>query len=250
MGLTKDQLTSGYLTHELRAPLTAIRCSLEIVLEEAPGVLKPEDRELLELGLKNTKKLNLLIDDIMQLSKIQTGRMSVALAPEDPIALVRETVGDLGPWLQRKGLKLSLNAPLKCPEILADKRWIVQSLTNLLSNAIKFTPAGGNIGVSLEEGKDEHAGFVVIAVSDTGCGIAPGDIRKVFGYFVQVGSPEHRAEGSGLGLSLARSMVEIQGGSMWVDSRLGEGATFSFTVPICKEKLLEPSAASGGPEIV
>ncbi len=237
MGLTKDQLTSGYLTHELRAPLTAIRCSLEIILDEGPEALKPQSREILEVALKNTKKLNLLIDDIMQLSKIQTGRMAVSLAPEDPIALVRETVGDLAPWLQRKGLKLSLNAPLKCPQILADKRWTVQSLTNLLSNAIKFTPAGGAIGVSLEEGRDEHTGSIVISVSDTGCGIAPENIRKVFGYFIQVGSPENRSEGSGLGLSLARSMVEIQGGSMWVTSRLGEGATFSFTVPVCKERM-------------
>lgn len=230
--MNNDKLTSGYLTHELRAPLTAIRCSLELLLDGGAGSLKSQDRDLLEIALKNTKRLNLLIDDIMQLSKIQTGRMSLSPVPEDPVELVRETVGDLAPWVRRKSLTLSVNAPIKCPRIFVDKRRTVQSLTNLISNAIKFTPAGGSIEVSLEEGKDKNAGFVVISVRDTGCGIAPDDIRKVFGYFVQVGSQESRSEGSGLGLSLARAMVEIQGGSMWVTSRLGEGAVFHFTVPV------------------
>ncbi len=239
--MTKDQLTSGYLTHELRAPLTAIRCSLELILDDGSSGLKPQDREILEVALRNARKLNLLIDDIMQLSKIQTGRMAIAAAPVDPIELVRETVGDLAPWLRRKGLKISVKTPLSCPKVQADKRWTVQSLTNLISNAIKFTPEGGSIDVSLEEGAGDNAGFVVISVSDTGCGIAPEDIRKIFGYFVQVGPQDQRKEGSGLGLSLARSMAEIQGGSMWVTSRLGEGATFSFTVPIAAEAPQQPS---------
>jgi signal transduction histidine kinase len=194
--------------------------------------LKPQDRDIVEVALRNTRRLNLLIDDILQLSKIQTGRMALTPLPEDPMELVRETAGDLGPWVRRKGLTLSVNAPVKYPLIFADKRRTIQSLTNLISNAIKFTPAGGSIEVALEEGKNDNAGFVIISVRDTGCGIPPEDIRKVFGYFVQVGQRESRGEGSGLGLSLARSMVEIQGGSMWVTSRLGEGAEFRFTVPV------------------
>ncbi len=95
--MTKDQLTSGYLTHELRSPLTAIRCSLELVLDEGPEAITPQDRELLEVALKNTKKLDLLIDDIMQLSKIQTGRMAVSPAPLDPIRLLWERAGYLAP---------------------------------------------------------------------------------------------------------------------------------------------------------
>ncbi|HNW43677.1 MAG TPA: ATP-binding protein, partial [Elusimicrobiales bacterium] len=107
-----------------------------------------------------------------------------------------------------------------------------QSLTNLISNALKFTPQGGSIEITAEEGAAKHSGFVVVSVKDTGCGIAPEDILKVFGYFVQVGPQGNRPEGSGLGLSLARSMVELQGGTMWVTSRPGEGSTFSFTLPL------------------
>jgi len=231
MGFEKDKLTSGYLTHELRSPLTAIRCALELVLETSAS-LNRQERDILNAALRNTTKLNVLIDDIMQLSKIQTGRMAMSPSPVQPDALVRETVEDLGPWIQRKGLALTVKTPIRCPEIFVDAHWTIQSLTNLISNAIKFTPSGGAIEVSLEEGQGERSGLMIISVSDTGCGIAPEDIRKVFGYFVQVGPPEHRKQGSGLGLSLARSMVEIQGGSMWVTSRFGEGATFSFTVPI------------------
>ena len=212
--------------------MTAVRCALELLLDGGPGSLKPQDREILEVALRNTKRLNLLIDDIMQLSRIQTGRMSLSPSPEDPIELVRETAGDMEPWVRRKGLTLSVKVPAACPRIFADKRRTVQSLTNLISNAIKFTPAGGLIEAALEEGKGENAGFVVISVRDTGRGIAPEDLRKVFGYFVQVGRPDDRGEGSGLGLSLARSMVEIQGGRMWVASRPGDGSVFYFTVPV------------------
>jgi signal transduction histidine kinase len=231
MGMEKDKLTSGYLTHELRAPLTAIRCSLELILDGAQS-LNQQERDILTVALRNTAKLNVLIDDIMQLSKIQTGRMAMSPAPMDPAAFTREVVEDMGSWAQRKGLALTVSAPAACRPVFSDKHWTAQSLTNLISNAIKFTPSGGAIEVSVEEGKDEDAGFVVISVRDTGCGIAPGDLRKVFGYFVQVGSPEQRQGGSGLGLALARSMVEIQGGTMRAKSRPGEGSVFSFTLPV------------------
>jgi signal transduction histidine kinase len=232
MGMSKDQMTSGYLTHELRAPLTAIRCSLELLLEKTTGALEREDQEILAIALRNTSKLNLLINDIMEISKIQTGRLAMSPASVDLVALARETVEDLAPWARRKGLTMTLRAADKCPPALADGRRTVQSLTNLISNAIKFTPSGGSIEVALEEGKGDHAGYVVVSVKDTGCGIAPENIRKVFGYFVQVGPQEQKGEGNGLGLSLARSMIEIQGGVMWVTSRFGEGAVFSFTVPV------------------
>jgi len=132
----------------------------------------------------------------------------------------------------RANLTIKVTAPDTCPSVFVDQRRTAQSLINLISNAIKFTPAGGSLEVSVEPGVKEHEGFVLISVKDTGCGIAPADIGKVFGYFVQVGPADKQAEGTGLGLSLARSMVEIQGGTMWVTSKVGEGSKFSFTVPV------------------
>lgn len=228
----KDQLTSGYLTHELRAPLASIRFALELFLDENAARLQTEDRRLLDIALRNVSKLNLLINDIMELSKIQTGRMKMQPEPADPVKLARETAADMDSCVQRAGLKLTVNAPENCPQVFVDRRRTVQALTNLISNAVKFTPLGGAIEITLKTDVPKHAGFVVLSVKDTGCGIAPEDILKVFGYFVQVGPQDTRREGSGLGLSLARSMTEIQGGTMWVNSRPGEGSTFSFTMPV------------------
>lgn len=232
MKLSKDQMTSGYLTHELRAPLTAIRCALEVFLNKNEDGLPDEDRKILEIALRNTSKLNLLINDIMEISKIQTGRLQMFPLPTDPVKLARDTAEEMYSWVQRAKLTLKVTAPENCPLIFADQRRTAQSLTNLISNALKFTPAGGSIELIVEEGRLKHAGFIIISVKDTGCGIAPEDILKVFGYFVQVGPQAKNSEGSGLGLSLARSMVELQGGTMWASSRPGEGSTFSFTMPL------------------
>ncbi|HBA60880.1 MAG TPA: hypothetical protein DCZ92_08680 [Elusimicrobia bacterium] len=232
MKMTKDQMTSGYLTHELRAPLAAIRFALEIFLDKSGTRLTDEDRHILSIAMRNTTKLNLLINDIMELSKIQTGRLSTAPVETDPIKLVRETVEDMLSWVEHAKLNVKITAPDKCPTVFVDQRRTGQSLINLISNAIKFTPTGGLIEVIVETGAGKHEGFVVVSVKDTGCGIAPDDVAKVFGYFVQVGSPEKRSEGTGLGLSLARSMVEIQGGNMWVTSELGKGSKFIFTMPL------------------
>ena len=229
---TKDQLASGYLTHELKTPLASIRFALELFLDKNAAGLQAEDRRLLDIARRNVSRLNLLINDIMELSKIQTGRLKMQSEPADPGQLARETAEDMDSWVQRAGLKLTVNAPENCPLVFVDRRRTIQVLMNLFSNAIKFTPSGGRIDVTLKADDPGHAGFMVLSVKDTGCGIAPEDIRKVFGYFVQVGPPDKRREGSGLGLSLARSMTEIQGGIMWVCSRPGEGSTFSFTMPV------------------
>lgn len=228
----KDQLTSGYLTHELRAPLASIRFALELFLDENAAKLQTADRRLLDLALRNVSKLNLLINDIMDLSKIQTGRLKMQPEPVDPVKLARETAGDMDSWVRHAGLKLTVTVPENCPQVFVDRRRTVQALTNLISNAIKFTPSGGSIEVTLKADDPGHAGFVVLSVKDTGCGIAPEDILKVFGYFVQAGPQDKHREGSGLGLPLARSMMEIQGGTMWVNSRPGEGSTFIFTMPV------------------
>jgi signal transduction histidine kinase len=226
-----EQKTAAYLTHELRAPLTSIRCALELLSEEAGG-LTPDSKECLAVARRNVERLKGLIDDILDLSKVQAGRMRLFPVPADPAALVREAVESLQPWARKRGVVLSAEAAEGCPKVSAEPRRVVQILTNLISNAIKFTPAGGSITVRAEAGRRDDAGYGVFSVSDTGCGIHEEDQGRLFRFFCQAGTAEQRSEGTGLGLALSRSLVEIQGGTMRLESRVGEGSTFSFTLPV------------------
>jgi signal transduction histidine kinase len=140
---------------------------------------------------------------------------------ENALVLVRERA-------LRRGIALEQSIDSGLGEIPGDERKIKQVLLNLLSNAIKFTPEGGRVGVRAEP-VDEH---VEIAVSDTGVGIAPEDQEAVFEEFRQVGAAEKRAEGTGLGLTLARKFIELHGGRIWVKSQVGAGSTFTFTLPV------------------
>ena len=236
MDTSLEQKKAAYLTHELRAPLTSIICALEVMKERAEAAVKEqsneEDKAMLSVALRNAERLNRLIDDILDLCKIQNGIMKLVAVPCDCVAVAMETVEDMMPWAKHKGLKLTLKAEEACPAVFIDPRRTGQILTNLISNAIKFTPSGGSIEVAIEAGRREHAGFVIVSVRDTGIGISPQDKAQIFRYFVQAGPPESRKDGSGLGLALARSMTQIQGGEMWAESRLGAGSTFFFTLPI------------------
>jgi len=246
MDANLESKTAAYLTHELRAPLTAIRCALELLGDEA-GALSQGTRDNLAIAVRNADRLRLLIDDILDLSKIQAGRMHALLMPCDAAELAREAADGLRPWAQKKGLSLAVECEEGCPVVSADRRRTVQVLMNLISNAIKFTPAGGSIAVRVETGRRDDAGYVAFSVTDTGPGIAPEDQGRIFRYFAQVGEGHKKGEGTGLGLALARSLVELQGGTLGVDSEPGKGSMFRFTLPMhipAPEK--EPTAPASG----
>lgn len=223
--------TAAYLTHELRAPLTSIRCALGLISDEA-GAFPEGMRKNLDIAIRNAERLGVLIDDILDMSKIQAGRMHVLQMPCDPAALAREAADGLQPWAQKKGLRLTVECEGGLSQISADARRTVQVLMNLISNSIKFTPEGGSIAVRVEAGRRDDAGFAVFSVTDTGRGIAPQDLGKIFRYFTQAGENLKRNEGTGLGLALSRAMVELQGGTMDVVSEPGKGSTFRFTLPV------------------
>ena len=231
MEKSSTEKAAAYLTHELRAPLTSIICSLELM--RAGDVTPAESSKLLDLALRNAENLRGLINDILDLSKLQNGQMELSKAPADPLTIAQQAVESLLPWAKRRGVALALKGPLNCPKTLVDARRTCQILVNLLSNAIKFTPAGQTVEVTVETGRRERAGTVILCVKDTGPGIAQEDQGRIFRYFVQAGPDNQRAEGSGLGLPLARAMAELQGGEMWVESVPGRGASFSFTLPVC-----------------
>jgi signal transduction histidine kinase len=215
------------MSHELRTPLNAIIGFSEVLSEKMFGELNEKQEEYSKDIHASGQHLLSLINDILDLSKIEAGRMELELtdfdlptAIENALMLVRERAG-------RRSLTLHKSVDVGVGQIRADERKIRQVVLNLLSNAIKFTPEGGRIEVAAVS-KD---GSVEVSISDTGVGIAPVDQERVFEEFRQVGTAEKKAEGTGLGLTLCRKFVELHGGRIWVKSQLGAGSTFTFTIP-------------------
>ncbi len=224
----KDEFLAS-MSHELRTPLNAIIGFSEVMLERLFGEVNAKQEEYLHDILSSGRHLLSLINDILDLAKIEAGRMELEPADFDlpqaidnALVLVRERA-------MRRGITLEQSIDPRLGEIKGDERKIKQVMLNLLSNAVKFTPEGGHIAVraGLADGVAE------ISVADTGVGIAPADHAAVFEEFRQVGTDYARKrEGTGLGLALARKFVELHGGTIRVDSQLGQGATFTFTIPV------------------
>jgi GAF domain-containing protein len=215
------------MSHELRTPLNAIIGFSEVLTDRMFGELNDKQEEYLKDIYSSGTHLLSLINDILDLSKIEAGRMELELtdfhlpsALDNALTLVRERAG-------RRDITLEMSVDERLGEVRADERKIRQVVLNLLSNAIKFTPEGGQIEVAAVP-KD---GFVEVSVSDTGVGIAPEDQEAVFEEFRQVGTAEKKAEGTGLGLTLCRKFIELHGGRIWVKSQPGQGSTFTFTIP-------------------
>ena len=217
------------MSHELRTPLNAVIGFSEVLLQRMFGDLNAKQDEYLKDIYASGQHLLSLINDILDLSKIEAGRMELVPTPfhlptalESAVTLVKERAG-------RHAIALQLDIDPRLGEVVGDERKVKQVLLNLLSNAVKFTPEGGRI--SLKASRTD--GAVEIAVTDTGVGIAPEDQAAIFEEFRQVGSDETRKqEGTGLGLTLAKKFVELHGGRIWVESELGRCSTFTFTLPV------------------
>ena len=216
------------MSHELRTPLNAIIGFSEVLTDRMFGELNEKQEEYLKDIYASGTHLLSLINDILDLSKIEAGRMELELtdfhlptALDNALTLIRERAG-------RRSITLQMSVDKRLGQIHADERKIRQVVLNLLSNAIKFTPEGGRIEVAAVP-KD---GSVEISVSDTGVGIAPEDQEAVFEEFRQVGTSAAKQEGTGLGLALCRKFVELHWGKIWVQSEVSRGSTFTFTIPV------------------
>jgi signal transduction histidine kinase len=227
---TASQHKSEFLanmSHELRTPLNAIIGFSEVLDDRMFGELNDKQAEYVRVILTSGRHLLSLINDILDLSKVEAGRMELDLgtfnlrgALENALTLVRERA-------MRHGLTLDLTVEEALEDLVADERKFKQVLLNLLSNAVKFTPEGGRIDVRALAAN----GTVEVSVTDTGVGIAPEDQEAIFEEFRQVGHAERKREGTGLGLALARKFVELHGGRLWVKSEIGRGSTFTFSLP-------------------
>ncbi len=216
------------MSHELRTPLNAVIGFSEVLSERMFGDLNEKQDEYLRDIHASGQHLLSLINDILDLSKIEAGKMELELSDFDlpmtidnALMLVRERAG-------RRSVTLHATVDERLGQVQGDERKLRQVLLNLLSNAIKFTPEGGRI----EVGAKPVNGSIEVSVSDTGVGIAPEDQDAVFEEFRQVGTAEKKVEGTGLGLALSRKFIELHGGKIWVKSQVGAGSTFTFTVPV------------------
>lgn len=214
------------VSHELRTPLTAIAGALGLLRARASGSLDAQSAQLLAIAARNAERLARLIDEILDLERLEAGRIELRPAVCAAGDLIRESILGVQPLLDRSGIRMAVHAD-DVP-VLADRDRAIQVLTNLLSNAIKFSPRGAAIAVQARE----TATGVLFSVQDQGRGIPPQDLDRIFQPFQQIDPADARQHGgAGLGLAIVRALVEQMGGHVWVESQVGQGSRFSFTLP-------------------
>jgi signal transduction histidine kinase len=216
------------MSHELRTPLNAVIGFSEVLLERMFGDGNDKQAEYLRDIRESGSHLLSLINDILDLSKVESGRLELELTDFDLPEAIQQALMLVRERAARRGITIDQAIDERLGDIRADERKVKQVLLNLFSNAIKFTPDGGRIEV---RGAPVD-GVVEVSVSDTGIGIAPEDQEAVFEEFRQVGTVSRKVEGTGLGLALARKFIALHGGRIWVNSVVGAGSTFTFTLPL------------------
>ncbi len=215
----------GDVSHELRTPLTAIKGSMEGLID---GVL-PASPETFQQIHQEADRLSRLVDDLQELSRVEAGAYSLDVRSTPVEALVQSTLKRLGPQAKSKGIDLHADLATGLPAVQADPDRIAQVLTNLIGNALQYTPEGGRVIISAAA----QGGEVRVSVADTGIGIPAEHLPHLFTRFYRVDKSRSRASGggSGIGLTIARHLVEAHGGQIWAESEQGQGAAFHFTLP-------------------
>lgn len=217
----------GDVSHELRTPLTAIKGSMEGLID---GVL-PASAETFEQIHSEADRLNRLVDDLQELSRVEAGAFALDIRPRDLDTVARTVIKRLGPQFEARRVSVGLQLSSDIPRVLADEDRLIQILTNLIGNALQYTPEGGEISVAATR----NEGKVTISVHDTGIGIPPEHMAHIFDRFYRVDKSRSRRAGggSGIGLTIARALIEVQGGRIWAESPgEGQGSTFTFTLPV------------------
>jgi len=229
------------MSHELRTPLNAIIGFSEMLTEGMLGELERKQRDYVEDILASGRHLLALINDILDLSKVEAGRMDLELSEFSIADLLEYTLGLVRAWAIRQGLTLRLDVEPDLGMVYGDERKVTQVMLNLLSNAMRFTPRGGTVTVEARRAAGSDA--ILVRVRDTGVGISPEELLRIFDEFYQTAQkPERTHEGTGLGLALAKKFVELHGGRLWAESEPGHGSTFSFTLPRGRAPAARPDA--------
>lgn len=229
------------VSHELRTPLTALKGFVDIVMTEEAGSLNDQQKHFLEIAHGSIDRLSILISDLLDISRIESGQMKLEFVPLSLERVLRESFETYQAATETKKIAFSLEVKKKLPEIMADELRIKQVMDNLISNAMKFTPTGGNVKIVA----DDMGDFVLVSVADTGIGIKKEDQGKVFEKFYQVDSSLTRqVGGTGLGLAISKSIIEVHGGRIWVESEVGKGSTFRFLLPRMRKEMYKSNGKS------
>jgi signal transduction histidine kinase len=232
----------GNISHDLRSPLTSLQGSLETMVMKEPSLTAEERRSFLAISLRNASSLQKLVEELFELAKLDARQAPVKREPLQVAELAQDVALKLAPQAEKAGVSLSVDLARELPLVSCDIGMIERVLTNLIDNALSFTPAGGSVRLELSP----ENGGVRLTVADTGAGIDPEDLPHVFERFYRADKSRDRATGgAGLGLAIARQIVELHGGSLEAHSRPGEGARFSFTLASCPAHVLA-AAAHGG----
>jgi len=232
--LELDKLKSNFLgiaTHELKTPLSVVGGYLDSLQDGFAGELNDSQKGIVAETLSSCHRMEALISDMLDLNKIEAGRMPMEIDELPFIRAVQKVAGQMIPLLQKKKLTLDIKEEFMELPAQFDEDRIIQVLVNLIGNAIKFTPQGGRITVSARVVTEAGSSFIQISVADTGIGISPEDLTHVFEEFAQVGEPG-KEEGTGLGLAICLRIIQAHGGKIWAESVLGQGTTFHFTLPL------------------
>ena len=232
------------VSHELRTPLTSIKGYTDLLYMNAVGELNEEQKKFLYIIKVNADRLTALLTDLLDISRVETGRIRLDMKEVFMDEIVNDVVASLQPEIQRKGLHLTVNITPGMQPVRGDRGRIVQIMNNLLSNAYRYTPAGGIITV----GVSQSDSMLRVDVTDTGIGISPKDQARLFARFYRADDPRVREiSGTGLGLAITRMFVELHGGRIWVQSELNKGSTFTFVLPTIRSEARPAPATEVAP---
>lgn len=224
----KDQFIS-HVSHELRSPLAAIHQFITILLDGVAGDLSSDQRQYLDIVLRNSIQLRDMISDLLDMTRADSGKLLFEQHPTSLVQLFLDLEKTYRPAAEQKGLMFLIKEPRHLPRVYADAQRLRQILSNLIENALKFTKTGK---INVSAAMDDQEGFLRITVSDTGCGIKPLSIPLIFNRLYQENSETAQSrQGLGLGLHICQQLVLLHGGRLWVESHPGKGSTFLFTLP-------------------
>jgi signal transduction histidine kinase len=226
------------MSHELRTPLNAILGYTELIVDQIYGEVPQKILEIMSRVQKSSRHLLGLINDVLDMSKIEAGQLQLSLRDYSFPDTVNTVVAAMEPLVAEKSLRLTIDVDADLPLGFGDDRRLAQVLLNLVGNAVKFTDHGGvSIGAKKSDGQ------FLVSVADTGPGIPRSEQRRIFEEFQQVDSSSTRMKGgTGLGLAIAKRIVEMHGGRLWVESAMGAGSTFYFSIPVRTEEKRESQA--------
>ncbi|MFQ6120952.1 MAG: ATP-binding protein, partial [Methanosarcinales archaeon] len=223
-----DKLKSDFISmvsHDLKTPLTAIKTSAQ-VLETLPEKNIQQKKEILKIIIRNVDRQARLVDDLLDLSRIESGRMELKMEPIALYDIIKCSIENIQQLADEKNIEINIDLPEELPKIIGDKDKLIQVLVNLLSNAVKFTQNYGKILVKAIA-KEKN---VEVRVKDTGIGIAKENINKIFDKFYRANTTSKKVSGTGLGLAICKGIIEAHGGKIWAESELGKGSNFIFTL--------------------